>query len=332
MTTDPTQLAQARGAERHVPYPGLAESDGIRHSWGLWGADDVFGCLNRLTADTVLAARDCVRRGAVFPLNWDIALPEPGLFERPSLRHELVHAAEAMPLNDVISDWNTQSSSQWDGFRHVTWAGHGQYNGLDRHGVHHWARRGIVGRAALADVARWRQETGRPLRYDMPDPITADDLRATLTWQGTRLRAGDILLIRVGWIAWYLAADAGTRQEISDRRRMVSPGLLAEEATAELLWDLELAAVAADNPSLELWPTRSDGMTRAADGSWAPVFQVSLHTRVLAGLGMPIGEMWDMEQLARDCAADGTYTGMLCASPLNLAGAAASPANVLVVK
>ena len=37
-------------------------------------------------------------------------------------------------------------------------------------------------------------------------------------------------------------------------------------------------------------------------------------------------------QLASDCAADGTYTGMLCASPLNLAGAAASPANVLVVK
>jgi hypothetical protein len=330
--TDPTQLVQAREAGRPVRYRDLPAADGIRHSWGLWGADDVFGCLNRLNADVVLAARDCVRRGAVFPLNWDIALPEPGLFERPSLRHELVHATEAMPLNDVISDWNTQSSSQWDGFRHVTWAGHGQYNGLDRHGVHHWARRGIVGRAVLADVARWRQETGRPLRYDLPDPVTADDLRATLAWQGTQPQAGDILLIRVGWIAWYLAADAATRAEIADRRRMVSPGLLAEEATAELLWDLELAAVAADNPSLELWPTRSDGATRAADGSWELVFEVSLHTRILAGLGLPIGEMWDMERLASDCAADGTYTGMLCASPLNLAGAAASPANVLVVK
>lgn len=330
--TDPTQLAQAPGSARHVPYDDLPQADGVRHSWGLWGDSDVYGCLNRLNTDVVLAARDCVRRGAVFPLNWDIALPEPGLFERPSLRHELVHAAGATPLNDVISDWNTQSSSQWDGFRHVTWNGHGHYNGLEGHGVHHWARRGIVGRAVLADVARWRQEVGRPLRYDAPDPVTADDLRSTLAWQGTRVRAGDILLIRVGWVGWYLAADARTREELADRSRMVSPGLLAAEDTARLLWDLELAAVASDNPSLELWPTRCDGVTREADGGWARVFEVSLHTRILAALGLPIGEMWDLERLARDCAADGTYAAMLCASPLNLVGAAASPANVLVVK
>jgi kynurenine formamidase len=331
--TDPTQLTAAHeAAGQHVRYRDLPEADGVRYSWGLWGPDDVFGCLNRLSSDLVLAARDCVKRGAVFPLNWDIALPEPGLFERPSLRHELVHATETMPLNDVISDWNTQSSSQWDGFRHVTWLGHGQYNGLDRHGVHHWARRGIVGRAVLADVVRWREQAGRPLRYDRPDPVTADDLRATLAWQRTEVRPGDILLIRVGWIAWYLQTDAATRQEISDRTRLVSPGLLAEEATAELLWDLELAAVAGDNPSLELWPTRTNGETRGADGRYEYVYDVSLHTRILAGLGMPIGEMWDLEQLADDCAADGVYTGMLCAAPLNLAGAAASPANVLVMK
>jgi kynurenine formamidase len=322
----------AHGAHRHVPYRELPEDDGIRHSWGYWGADDVLGCLNRLTPERVLAARDCVRRGAVFPLNWDIALPEPGLFERPSLRHELVPENTAMPVNDVISDWNTQSSSQWDGFRHVSWPDHGRYNGRDDHGMQHWARRGIVGRGLLVDVARWREQVSRPIRFDRPDPVTAADLTRALAAQGSEVQAGDVLLIRTGWISWYLGASDQERTEISHRTRMTSPGLLADETMAELLWDLRLSAVVADNPSLELWPTRNDGHTRSADGGWERVFPVSLHTRILAGLGMPIGEMWDLERFAADCAEDHVYEAMLCASPLNLAGAAASPANVVVIK
>jgi hypothetical protein len=319
----------------HVPYRELPAVDGIRHSWGMWGAEDVFGCLNRLDADTLRAATAEVRRGAVFSVNWDIALPEPGLFERPSVRHELVHAPNSTPLNDILSDWNTQSSSQWDGFRHITWDGRGHYNGDQSHGVHHWSRRGIAGRCLLADVARWRAAEGRPLEFTRPDPITAADLRATLAAQGGgRPRPGDVLLVRTGWIAWYLAADPDTRRTVARRTELVSPGLTADEELAELLWDWQLAGVAADNPALETWPTRADGTAGTDDpsGRWALPHRWSLHSRIIAGLGLPVGEMWDLDALAADSAETGGYTGLLTSAPLNLVGGAASPANALVLR
>lgn len=317
----------------HTKYNDLPLSDdGIRHAWGMWGDSDLFGCLNRLDGNSVVEASGLVRRGAVFPVNWDIQLPEPGLFERPSLRHELVHAENATPLNDIISDWNTQSSSQWDGFRHITWDGHGHYNGDLPHGVHHWARRGIVGRCVLADVARWRSAVGRPLRFDRPDPIPAADLIGTLEAQGSSVRPGDILLVRTGWIEWYLGTDADTRRVIANRTKLVTPGLDAAEEMAELLWDWQIAAIAADNPALEVWPTRTDGTPDAEPGRWQMTYPWSLHSRIMAGLGVPIGEMWDLEALAEDSAAGGGYEGMLTSAPLNLVGGAASPANALVIR
>jgi hypothetical protein len=318
----------------HVPYRELPEVEGIRHTWGMWGEDDVFGCLNRLGLESVRTAVNEVHRGAVFPVNWDIALPEPGLFERPSVRHELVHAPNATPLNDILSDWNTQSSSQWDGFRHITWDGRGNYNGDQPHGVHHWARRGIVGRCVLADVDRWRTAQGRPLDFTRPDPIGVADLRAALAAQGGEPRPGDVLLVRTGWIAWYLAADDTTRRTIASRTALVTPGLEASEEMAELLWDWQLAAVAADNPALETWPTRADGSPGTADssGRWALPHPWSLHSRIIAGLGLPVGEMWDLEALAADSAETGEYRGMLTSAPLNLVGGAASPANALVLR
>ena len=134
---DLTTPAAVSDGDRLVAYRDLPLVDGVRHAWGIWGEQDVFGTLNRLTPERVRAAVAEIRRGEVFPCNWDLALPEPGLFERPSLRHDLVHADASAPVNDVISDWNTQSSSQWDGFRHITWAGHGNYNGHRHHGMHH---------------------------------------------------------------------------------------------------------------------------------------------------------------------------------------------------
>src|SRR3954464_7822343 len=150
-------------------------------SWGLWGDDDVLGTLNLLTPERVAAAAQLVRRGAVFPLNLEMELPGPPLFKRAAFRHE-VTGPGGISQDDLLHDWNTQSSTQWDGFRHVRHLVHGHYNGLDdeRHGMHHWARRGIVGRGVLADVAKWRAAQGRTIVPDAPDAISPDDVRASL--------------------------------------------------------------------------------------------------------------------------------------------------------
>jgi hypothetical protein len=57
-----------------------------------------------------------------------------------------------------------------------------------------------------------------------------------------------------------------------------------------------------------------------------------LHGHLIALLGMPIGELWALDALAADCAADGRYTGLLTAAPLNIRGGVGSPADALALR
>jgi hypothetical protein len=42
--------------------------------------------------------------------------------------------------------------------------------------------------------------------------------------------------------------------------------------------------------------------------------------------------MWDMEELAEDCAADGVYDFLLSAPPLTFTGSVGSPVNPQAIK
>lgn len=303
-------------------------------SWGLWGDHDVFGCLNLLTPERVLAAAGCIRRGAVFRLDLDLATPDPPLFGRSAYKHEVSGTGE-IGHDDSLSDYNTQSSSQWDGFRHIRNPVHGFYGGVadESHGIHHWAERGIVGRAVLADVGRWRASVGRPLDMNAADPIEPSELLDTLQAQGSQVETGDVLLIRTGWVGWYRTLDGPARQALAVR--FASPGLRPGEATARLLWDLHVAAVAADNPALELWPITglaTDAERSAARSDPSLMVDHFVHLRLLPLLGLPIGELWDFEGLADDCASDGVYHSFLTSAPLNVPSGVASPPNAYAIK
>lgn len=95
-------------------------------------------------------------------------------------------------------------------------------------------------------------------------------------------------------------------------------GLRANDETAAWLWDHRVAAVAADNPAVEVSPGHP------ADGS--------LHRRALVMLGMPLGELFDFEQLTRECVADGRWTFLFVAVPLAVTGAVGSPANAVAIR
>jgi hypothetical protein len=49
-------------------------------------------------------------------------------------------------------------------------------------------------------------------------------------------------------------------------------------------------------------------------------------------MGMVFGEMWELEALAADCAADGVYEFQLVAAPLMVTGAVGAPVNALAIK
>lgn len=298
-------------------------------AWGVFGDDDELGTINLLTPERVREAAALVRKGAVFSLNWNVELPNPPVLGRRPLRH---HYIDLRPgTDDFYDDFYPQASSQWDALCHMQHPEHGFYNGRgmpeitgrpgSRNGIDNWARRGIAGRFVLADVARWREAQGRPVDNADMDVIGVDQIDATLAWQDAELRPGDILLVRLGWIGWYERQDQRTREALGAMPvpGMKTPGLSADRSTDAWLWDRHVAAVASDVPALEALP-------------YEPTVDRFLHWRVIPLLGLAVGEMFVLDPLAEDCAADGVYEGLFTAAPLNKVGGSGSPANALALK
>jgi kynurenine formamidase len=304
-------------------------------SWGLWGDDDALGCLNLLTDEVVRRGLAAARRGTVFSLDLALDHFDPPLAGRSPLVHHVTWIEGEIGHDEELSGWNTQGSTQWDGFRHIRHLRHGFYNGVadEDHGVHHWAGKGLVGRAVLADVGRYRVAQGRPLDMAATDPIEPEDVTGALKAQGSTVEPGDILLLRTGWLEWYQELGPAERAPLALRYR--SPGLRAGVPTVRLLWDLHIAAIAADNPALEAWPPAglaTPEQRAALRDDPMVAMDLALHFALLPLLGLPIGELWDLARLAEDCAADGRYEALLTSAPLRLVGGVASPANALAVK
>ena len=57
-----------------------------------------------------------------------------------------------------------------------------------------------------------------------------------------------------------------------------------------------------------------------------------LHIIMLVNAGIHLGEMWDLDALAEDCAADGVYEFQLVAPPLTITGSVGSPVNPQAIK
>jgi kynurenine formamidase len=305
---------------------------GVRHAWDVWGRGDNLGTLNRLTGPVVAAAASGVRTGERVGVSLPLGLPDPPFFGRKSFRHTFEPMGPAA-WDDSLDGFYLQCSTQWDGLRHIG-SPDGWYGGwrdqpsadLGPLGIHHWAERGIVGRGVLADVAWHASPDGpgaRPGGYDpfTRVPIRPEDLADVLGAQGTELRPGDILCVRTGWTDKYLALDPGMRAAFADGMQDVSgytsAGLAGSEDMARFLWDSGVAAVACDNPAVEVTPSDP------ADGF--------LHGRLIPGLGMAIGELFSFGALAAACARMRRYEFLFVSVPLNVTGAIGSPGNAVAI-
>jgi kynurenine formamidase len=233
--------------------------------------------------------------------------------------------------DDSYDNFYPQRSTQWDALSHVGHPEHGFYNGVrsaditgrpgSRNGVDNWARRGICGRFVLADLARHRESIGRPFDQLAPEAVDVAEIEETLASQHVELRTGDVLLLRFGWLAWYIAASPDERELVAgDVTTLGTPGLSHDEDTARWLWNRHVAAVLTDNPAVEVLP-----VDMTSDATF-------LHFRLISLLGMAIGELFDLDALAKDCARDGVYEGLFTAAPLNKVGGSGSPGNALALK
>jgi hypothetical protein len=300
-----------------------------RHAWDVWGRDDQLGAVNLIGPEQVAAAAALVRTGEVVPLSLPLTEPAPGIFER---RTPPVHEITMGPRgrDDHVDGLWLQFSSQWDGLRHVRYRRHGYYGGrtdeeLDRDGllgIENWARHGLIGRGVLLDAVGWFADAGRPLAPDRNHPITAAELTAIAEAQGTRIEPGDIVMVRTGWLEWFLDQPDDKRSAMvgtvgRGERPLGSPGLDAHRETVAWLWDHHVAAVAADNLALESLPVdRAVGF---------------MHHRLIPLLGLAIGELWALQDLAERCRATGRYEFLFTSGVLNLPGGVGSPTNAYAV-
>lgn len=56
-----------------------------------------------------------------------------------------------------------------------------------------------------------------------------------------------------------------------------------------------------------------------------------LHEYLLALWGCPLGELWDLEELAAKCRKSGKWTFLLTSSPTNVNGGVGSHANAIAI-
>jgi kynurenine formamidase len=319
--------------DRSDPESAIAAAAKRCSNWGRWGADDVLGTLNFLDDAKRVEGAALVRRGVSFSLSqsFDMNGPQKGWRRRTNPVHTMLdtgtdaeRGTQGFPhglggADDVIA-MPLQASTQWDGLGHIfdhgtAWNGRragdvvtsegDKVTGIETVG-------GLMaGRGVLLDVGRAIGTDG-----ELPDgfAITTEHLEATIAAQGesARVGRGDLVVVRTGRLA------RARREGWGDYAGGDSPGL--SFTTADWLHGSEIAGIATDTWGFEVRPNEFD-----------VAFQ-PLHQVAIPHIGLFIGEMWDLDALAADCAEDGRYDFWLTAAPLPVTGAVGAPVNPIAVK
>ena len=157
----------------------------------------------------------------------------------------------------------------------------------------------------LLDYARWADEQGLDPAIFSPTTISVDVLEKIAASQNnTTIRPGDILFVRSGYVRGYDKLTDAQRQALADDPSPPAIGLESSEAMVRWLWDKSLAAIVGDQPSVEAWPVVNEDF--------------GLHEWLLAGWGMPLGELFDLERLSEECKKRSRWSFFFTSMPLKV--------------
>ena len=323
-------------------------------TWGDFGADDQLGRLNLITAEKVQQGVAEVKAGLTFCLSLPLDLPggnvlNPRRFPPKLQPTRLGHTPRWMfevgteidgatdVINDDVAILHLQYSSQWDSFAHAgsvfdadgsgtarpmfyngfrggvelplaSSSGDWYCSGVKKLGIENFAQHGIQGRAVLIDLFEHYGQDRKLVGYD--------DLMEIIDKDKVLVEAGDILLLHTGF-ATQLLQWAGQPDE--DRIHAMCPVLDGRDSRL-LQWitDSSIAAIAADNYAVE---------DAGAEKPAGPCAILPLHEHCLFKLGVPLGEIWLLDELAKWLRANGRSRCLLTAPPLRLPGAVGSPVS-----
>jgi kynurenine formamidase len=306
-----------------------------RNNWGRWGEEDERGTANLIQPAMIAAAAKLVERGDVFSLALPVDETTPSFPGRPTGKHYFLMSgtdavagspynehAPGFIYNDDAIDIVLQGSTQWDGLAHAI-AEDSVYNGF-------WAgnvtamrgaakvaigamRESFIGRGVLLDLAR-------VAGVDSLEPghvVTPEELDAACAAHGVEVGEGDILLLRTGYLSRWWGLETPEQKTAYFTDGEPGPGF----ACVDWLADRNIAAITCDTIGLEVLPGEPD-QPRV----------LPVHHSLLVDLGLTIGELWDLDKLAADCAEDGRYEFLLVAPPLYLPRAVGSVLNPIAIK
>ncbi|KAF1947785.1 hypothetical protein EJ02DRAFT_498940 [Clathrospora elynae] len=211
-------------------------------------------------------------------------------------------------IRDDRLTFNMQTSNQWDGLRHWGFADGRFYNGLTQKGILDkkssligihgtlkalkYTKQGIIGRGVLIDIVAYATRSN--INYD---PLGNYAWHARFSFSTT----ADIVKV----------SQQPSNPPLSPPKKPViskSPfQYLGLESTLEILtflWDTQIAAVTGDCPSFEAWPPSEQAM----------------YQTLLSGFIIPIGEIFDLEQLAKECEKQQRWTFFFTGQVLNVKG------------
>jgi kynurenine formamidase len=303
----------------------------VLSNWGRWGAEDQIGTLNNVSENDIINAGKLIRKGAVFSLALSLKEPiQSGLFggRWNPIHTMLATGTDASAGNqdvpfpylryaDDAINMPCQASTQWDALCHI-FLGDKMYNGYSAQevdargarklGIEH-TRNKMVGRGVLLDIARWKRVESLDDGYG----ITNADLDGCARSQGVEVRKGDFVIVRTGHQERCLS-----KLDWSGYAGGNAPGMAFE--TCRWLREKDVAAICSDTWGCEVRPNE----TKEANQPW--------HWVVIPSIGISMGEIFYVKELAEDCAQDGVYEFFFCAPPLHLPGGAGSPINPQAIK
>ncbi|MDF2096618.1 cyclase family protein [Aquibaculum arenosum] len=332
-------------------------------NWGDFGPDDELGRLNLLTPERVKRAVGEVREGRTFCLSLPLDYPGGNLLNprrHPPRRFATVREGkpnynypltwEEAPFTDVISDdavlLHTQYSSQWDALSHVGalfdadgdgeaevvyyngWRGgedvigpanaheHAEsgacspFEGVEakRLGIDKMAAKVVQGRGVLVD-----------LRHHLGDERTRvgyDTLMRVMEADGVSVEEGDLLCLHTGFADVILGMQRKPDLERLNRSCAALDG--RDKRLQQWIADSGIACLIADNYAVEDYPSAPGEGRHAA---------LPLHELCLFKLGIHLGELWYLSELAAWLRDNQRNRFFLTAPPLRLPGAVGSPAQ-----
>lgn len=319
-------------------------------NWGDFGEADRLGRLNLLGPDRVLRGMQEVKEGRVFSLSLPLTLPgeassigrqpprwaasvEDGChcnFHRPFT--DLLAGATGYVCDDMVT-LHTQYSTQWDGLGHVgvdfDAFGDGKlrvtyYGGFQARdiqlpdtdgssptnplGIENVAKAGVQGRAVLVNL--------RSMFGDRRVVVGYDAWMEALRRQNIQVERGDMVCIYTGYSNLLLQMKG---KPDHDRLRQSCSALDGSDQRL-LNWITEngVVALCADNNAVEI-------VDRGSFQADSPKPFLPLHEHCLFKLGVYLGELWHLRELAEALESSGRSAFLLTAPPLHLPGAFGSP-------